>query len=688
MIKISVNPSYFTEVARYVQKYERYPDGEYDSYEYREFWDEEERRCLNGYEVGGLRITGYHYWYLNHWPITLTRTVDSGKLYGEVFKNKRVRGSREFNFPDFWDVDLEFFTELDLAIENGQHMIVLKPRGTGFSYKGSGIAGRNFFLKPRSKNFLVGDSKEFLLGDGLLTKWLDGRNFLMKLHPEFTAEDKIFLNPFGKWSDFKKDRNGMHYVASSDIDGQEMGYMSELLGITLEGDTDKVRGKRGEIIELEEMGAMRKAEVAFNVLRSNVEQGKTIFGTILGFGTGGTVATVFGDMEKIVYNPQAYNVRCYPNNWDEGMQNTFISYFTPAYRNIDFKDKWGNSIESEAREHIQSERDKAAKSADQNALIQVKAEHPFTPQEAILRTTSTVLPSAEARDWNNKMQGLGLHKLGVCGRIARDPEIGLHFITTATDPNIPPPIHEFPHNVMGDLTGCVVQYFAPYRVAGLVPDNLYIIALDPYAFDQSTDSNSIGAAYVYMQANNLVPPGDRIVATYFGRPRTLDDFNKVLFDLAEYYNAKIGFENDRGNTIDYAKRHKKLDWLADEFELAFDADLPKSKTKRGFGMSISSGKESIRKNKGDIYLRDWLIGERQQNEDGTMRLNLHTIYCPATLKEIDLYRSDGGNYDRISALRILMYHAKELTYKDAQPTSRKYTRVKGEDFWTRRHFQN
>ena len=33
--------------------------------EYYEFWDEEQNRCMYGYKVGDLEITGFHYFYLN-----------------------------------------------------------------------------------------------------------------------------------------------------------------------------------------------------------------------------------------------------------------------------------------------------------------------------------------------------------------------------------------------------------------------------------------------------------------------------------------------------------------------------------------------------------------------------------------------------------------------------------------------
>lgn len=676
---ITINTEEFRRTALYFRKHNRYPDGVRDSYEWHEYWEIERDRCLEGYKVGDMKITGYHYWYLNHWPIVLTRSREE-ELYGEVFKNRR-RGDRVFDFPDFWDVDWDFFTEFDLAIDNGEHFLVLKPRGTGFSNKGASMAGRNFFLKPISKNYLFADNKEFLLGDGIFNKFLDGRSHINTLHPEFPVDERIFLSAFGKPSDFKKDKTGMHFKATTDIDGQELGYKSEVIGVAIDADVDKVRGKRGELILLEEIGAMRKAETVYNIARSSVEQGPVTHGNILAFGTGGTVAAVFGDMEKMVYNPKAYNIRFYPNKWDEGMGSTYCSYFTPAYKSVAFKDKNGNSREIEAKKFWDKQRETAELSSDQNAIIQMKAENPYTIQEAILRTGFSVLPSNEAREWWSKVTSLGLHQIGIPGRLEE-----IENLVKFVPDNKLSPIYEYPHDPKKDLTGCIVQYYAPFKINGIVPNDLYIIALDPYAHDQSTDMGSIGAAYVYMQPNNIFPPGDRIVATYFGRPKTTDDFNRNLFMLADHYNAKIGFENDRGDTIGYAKRFRKLHRLEDEFELAFDADL-KSRVKRGYGMHIGSGRDNLRKNKGDKYLADWLIQPRDKDTSGEARLTLHTIYCPGTLKEIDLYRPDGGNFDRISALRILSYHMKELVYKDRKPIANRPILVGGEpDLFHRRLF--
>lgn len=652
---ISINTQYFRESAIYYQKHGCYDDGVFNSYHYHDFWDEEYKRCIEGYSVGGMYITGYHYWYLNHWPIIVTRKVEED-LYGEVLKKKRA--IREVNFADFWDVDYEFFIQIEEAEKHGEHFVWLKPRGVGASYKGSGMAGRNFFCIRNSKNFLFAHLGEYLTSDGLFTKWLLGRSYINKPHPK----ESRYLSAFGKPSDYKKDINGMHFRASSNINGEERGYMSELMGVSFKDDYQKGRGKRGKLILWEEMGAFPNVDKAWNITRDSVEEQDAVYGLMLGFGTGGTKAADFGAMEKMFYNPKAYNIRCFDNIWDEGMKGTKSAYFTSATRTIQFKDKDGNSDEIKARKFYEHEREEARKSPDPNVIIQRKAEHPFTPQEAILNVSNSILPANEAREWRVKVLGQKLYNLGIPGEL-KNVDGHIKFFPNDTLK----PIMDYPHNIKEDLTGAVVVYYPPYKKDGKVPEDTYIISVDPYAFDQSTDMESIGAVYVYMQPNRFQPPGDRLVATYFGRPKLLDDFNKNLFNLAIYYNAKIGIESDRGNTIDYAKRFKLLDYLADEFELAFDADISTSKVKRGFGMHMGSGKDNLRKNKGDKYLADWLMTPRGTTEDGIVRLNLHTIYCPATLKEIETYRSDGGNFDRISSLRILAYHMKELDYNETVP---------------------
>ena len=38
--------------------------------DYYDFWDEEKNRCMYGYEVDELKVTGFHYFYLNYFLLT------------------------------------------------------------------------------------------------------------------------------------------------------------------------------------------------------------------------------------------------------------------------------------------------------------------------------------------------------------------------------------------------------------------------------------------------------------------------------------------------------------------------------------------------------------------------------------------------------------------------------------------
>src|SRR5690606_4784541 len=119
------------------------------------------------------------------------------------------------------------------------------------------------------------------------------------------------------------------------------------------------------------------------------------------------------------------------------------------------------------------------------------------------------------------------------------------------------------------------------------------------------------------------------------RPNLTDNYNKVLFDLADYYNAQIGQEQDRGDTVGYALRMQKIHRLAAEFELGFDETIKnQNHSTNRFGVKIGSGKKNPVKIAGNLYIRDWLYTPRGVDANGREILNLHTIYDPGLLQEL------------------------------------------------------
>ena len=614
-------------------------DGHYTSAlpgtrEYYEFWDEEKRRCMYGYKAGDLEVTGFHYFYLNYCPID--RAVD------EVMPDGTIQARRERTFPRFYDGDYEYFHEIDKARSQNKHMIVLKARRKGYSYKAGSMLARNYFFVKNSKNFVFAAQKEYLIGDGLLSKAWEFLSFVDD-HTAW-AQPRLKDREMNKMSGYKKKVNGLEI---------EMGTKSQILGVSLKDNPDKVRGKAGELVFFEEAGSFPGWLKAGEVTMPTMRQGAKTLGLMVAFGTGGTEGANFEAMEEIFYNPDAYDCMSYDNIWDEGAMGTKCGYFIPIQKNLDgFIDEQGNSMAQEAIEYEEKMREKKKGAADAKSLDQYIAEHPFSPQEATLQVTANLFDIASLQEQYNIVKARQLQAVGTAGRLYYDEKGKVKF---KIDGDLKP-ITKFPHRKDDDKTGAVIIYESPYKnQEQQVPLNLYVICHDPYGQNQSADSTSLGAAYVLKRPNNLSHPDDIIVASYVGRPNTQDDYNRNLFMLADYYGCKIGFENDRGEVIAYAKRFRKLHKLQEEFEMLDKKELRSKNVKRQYGMHMTDA----RKRQGEIYIRDWLNTVRSTDESGKKLLNLHKIYDPALLTEIIKFNHH-GNFDRVMALMIGMYHTREL----------------------------
>jgi len=624
------NSKKYSPAAEHYLEYGFYTDAIPGTKEYYDYWDEEKRRCLQGYED----ITGYHYFYLNYCPID--RVVD------EFLEDGTKIARRERTFPAFYDGDYEYFHAIDKCRRENKHMVVLKARRKGFSYKAGSMLARNYFLMRNSKNYVFASQKEYLIGDGLLSKAWDFLSFI----DDNTAwtQPRLRDREMHKQSGYKKNVNG------ADV---ELGMKSQIIGVSLKDAPDKVRGKAGDLIFFEEAGSFGGLLKAWEVAMPTMRQGSKTLGTMVAFGTGGEEGVGFDGMEELFYHPESYDCMAFENEWDAGAMGTKCGYFVPIYQNLDgFIDENGNSLKEEAIKHEEEQREKKKGANDPKALDQYTAEHPFTPQEATLQVTANLFDVTSLKEQYNKIKAHGLESQGTAGVMYYNKDGKVSFRAAGEVS----PVYKFPHRKGDKTEGAVVIYESPYRTKEEeVPHNLYLICHDPYAQEKSGSNESLGAAYVIKRPNNLSKPDDIIVASYVGRPQTQDEYNRNLFMLAEYYNAKIGFENDRGELIAYAKRYRKLHKLQEEFEMLDKRDLRSKTVRRQYGMHMTEQ----RKRQGELYIRDWLVTPRATDEDGNVKLNLHTIYDPALLQELIKFNHK-GNFDRVMALMVGMYHTREL----------------------------
>lgn len=285
-----LNSDKFRPSAIFYEKHGCYTLAPRGTTDYIQFWDQETKRCLNGYVApDGDAITGYHYFYLNYSPIQAIKEVE----YVDKRGNKRKRRERIFAFPNFWDYDYYYFNAIEEAEEEGKHMAVLKSRQRGYSFKGASMLVRNYELIPGSKNFAVASEQTYLTSDGLLTKAFQIMDFI----DQNTAWAKKRL------TDTRLERESGFKITDEFGNETKDGYQSLIKGITLKNDPERIRGTRGKLVLWEEGGKFPGLLTAWRIEQPAVEtdDGKA-FGLCIAFGcvcAGTKVWTSTGDCIKI-----------------------------------------------------------------------------------------------------------------------------------------------------------------------------------------------------------------------------------------------------------------------------------------------------------------------------------------------------------------------------------------------------
>jgi hypothetical protein len=679
-----INTQAFREAATHFEKYGRYDDGEFGSREWEEYWDRENDRVENGYTTGGRSITGRHYTYLNYGRIMLNKVKDDDAGY---IKKKR-RADREEHFPDFWDEDYVLFWTWDIAefgismekmmyvdahlnipiwkteenLSGGKNHLWLKPRGTGASWKGSMIPIYRQFFGRNNNTFLVAHEDKYLTDDGLFDKYKFQRNFLMQHATGFARSFN------------KMDNKEMHYRAARTEttvlgDKVEKGRRASVYGLSVNGDPSKVRGKRGTFV-YEEFGSFPAVHKTWEVAQSSVEQDGIVYGTQFGFGTGGDTGDGIESLDLMFRDTDTYNLLAFKDIWSDMYNGEKCAYFTPATKSLSFKDSNGNTDEKAAYTYLLEQREIKRNAADSKALEAYCAEKPLNPEEALSSGGTNIFPTEllMKREVYLKNSKEHLHVVSY-GDFENTPQ-GLKF---KVDKEGGRSYEKYPVKPSDSAKSKIALLHTPYKIGGIVPDNLYRISVDAYRFDDTT-GDSIGSIFVIENPNKYTPyKGDRIVAWYSGRPNVEDDFSKIVFQLAEYYNAKVAIENDEpGDIIGYAKRNKRvMKYLEEEFQLAFDDNVALKKGgRRKFGIMMASGKNDLRVAYGNGYINEWLLRERYINpETGEIKRNLDFIYSLGLISELIKYKKK-GNFDRVASLRVNMYHERELEYNLRKPKDR------------------
>lgn len=605
--------------------------------EYRKFWDEERRRCWEGYvrESDGAWVSGYHYWLLNYQPM-LVNVVEKGKK----------KAIRKESFPFFFEgIDWRFHY-LYQAREKGHHGIELAKRGCGKSYSLSAIMGHNLILgeseesRRRVITVLTAYQKEYLKDDkdGTLSKFKPAINF-------------SFANtPFPHLM-LKNSPNEMSWqMGYKDEYGIEKGSLNQVMAVSAKDDSGKLRGKRGWIL-YEEMGNFKDLLSLYDVTRKSVEDGDYTFACQYLVGTASEKESDFTSAKTLLYNPEGYNIYALDNVYDKPKQGkSTFGYFFPAYINrAGCYNEDGVSDVVKALIEILLARYKAKYSADPQSVLRVIAEDPITPAEAIIKVKAAYFPITSLTERLSQIdQDVHAFDDVYVGKLVQGKE-EVEFILTDDVP-----IRKY--GVENDTPGAVEIFEMPQKDrSGKVPNTRYIIGHDPVDNDQA-ESSSLSSTFV------LDLWTDKIVAEYTGRQAFADDNFEIVRLLCLFYNATCLYESNKKGIFAYFKKMNCTHLLADTPEYLRDKQLIKYSN---FGSNQKGVNATAAINMyANNLIRDWLMKPvtfTVQNGIESSEIttyNLFNLRNRALIEELIAFNPE-INVDRIRALGMVMLYREE-----------------------------
>lgn len=635
-------------------------------------WIREERR--RGWEglidpSTGMWVTGDYYWMLNYCPMHLVERKSNGMSI------------RVVKHPKFWDGQFLVSHYFNQARVEGHHAIELASRGRGKTSFGAAMLAKRFILGESDDNrkgiqclVTAADRTKLIGTNQILSVFIDDIDFSAKETQFERARLRSSVQELSWQMGYK--------LTGSDV---KYGSKNEVTGIISGVNQDKLNGSRGVLYLIEEAGIFKNLLDVYNMIRPSVEQGNSVFGEIISYGTAGNDESDFTSFYEMFSSPEGYNIKPLTNVFDkEGQGRKEASMFYGAYMNYDDSciDKDGNSDVTKALLNLCNDRYKVKYgSTDINTITKRISQYPITPQEAIIRSTGNMFPVTELTERLNQIDNNpSEYDDTYIGEFVINPQGEVEF-----KPTVDKPIREFPLKD-NKVKGALEIYEMPQRDGtGKIPDGRYITAVDPYDSDQS-ETMSLGSFFV------LDLWTDRIVAEYTGRPQFADDFYEITRRGTMFYNAKCMYENNLRGLFAYYSKCNSVYLLAETPQYLRDRQLIGS---TGFGNSaygIRATPPII--NYGFRLIRDWLmksstkIEKNDKGEDIEVTVpNLYNIRNRALIKELMLW-NPVKNFDRVMSLVQLMLYREEkmiLYQGNIQRGEERKDGMENDDYFTKNY---
>lgn len=579
--------------------YEEIPYMERGTLAYDDFWDEQDRRCIEGYAplVNGVeypRVTGPHYFYLNMVQIMMKKVGQKGK--------------KKLNYPYYRVLDHMLFLEIEKAELMGYGLIIGKARRMGLSYIGDCMTIWNllFFL-----------DNECAIGAGKKDKALELFDKVIKSLSNIRDEYKVSYKK-------KSTPNGAELKFGYDITENKVrsiaGVGSKLTVKTFFSDPSAFEGGSYSFFIFEEIGIQDNLIKSYKASEPCFLDGADQFGVPMMYGTGGEVDKGSRDM-KIVYEaPEAFNMKklfipaylYYPGSDPEEIGED-ASELDKMEADANFFDpSTGRTDQIKALKHILKRRKRASKSKD--GYIKEVQSRPTEEAHLFLKTSGGTLNRIIL---NNQLQTIYdgiLPYTPVQGRLEwvydKSLEIKLARCQTQKERDKLHILHKSTVKFVEDKNGTFWKIADPINRPDL-PYDADIGGTDSYDEVVPENTGSMGATLGYRVFNGLTKDYNMPVGLVYerGDASSDDSFYGNSLKFCVMYQMKTLVEYSKIMIINYFEDCGAQQYLKEKPILRNEAIANKGRQTYGYHVKAEMKniitrllKQEVNNNSGNIWL--------------------------------------------------------------------------------------
>lgn len=647
---LDFDPSWFTKARDTFLKTGQYCSYYFGSKMYRDFWNEEYKRCRNGLTVNGYTITGFNYYFLNYYQLPNTEQEKAGD-------------SRSIIFPKFFVYQYEFFHYFELCRVLRKNYALMKNRGCGASEINASIFDNFFNCFKNSICLLTAFDGNYV--NKTLDKIWNGISFtddntgggMLKLRQVINTNTK-------KRSTYYKVVNGQKI---------ETGFGSQIEGIIVDKDR-KMRGDRVSFLFLEESGSNPILEKSFIKAEELVTVGGNKIGVIGAAGTGGDEGAALAGLNKVYYNPTDFLILPFHHNYTDSGEWVNTGYFMPAYITMNksgYVGSRGEYLINKQKEYYLSRRNSIK---DPQTLLSYKAEQCFTAEEAFaaegvnkFNKVKIAEQISRIRIMNQKPEikrGYMQFVYKGSGRNRTDI-IGVKFIPKADGPVriLQEPLWETNNQLEPGETE--EEYEERMKISQEEPismkiNNLYVAGIDGIdigAGETSEHTNNPSKFCTVIKRRIYGMKEPTYVAYYMDRPYDIRDAYIQTIGLLMWYNCQANLEATRMSILTYARDNKFMQYFMRRPRVCF-GDLLKRRTANQYGTTATLAMIDHQTDLIRDYVEDYC----------------HNIWFLEMLEQLSMYTDENkGKFDIVAACAMAEIADEELSDvvpKKTEPVSK------------------